>query len=165
MKDAIPNFVHYVWLLKEENAEFKLGFKVFVSVYSAHLFWKPERIYIHTDATPEAFDRAKTSGTDWTKRILAIPGIRPNYVQAPQFTAKGVKIEALEHKADFIRVMALRDFGGVYLDTDAIPLRDIADLRGSGFANVLGGATALSMRHIGYINNGVMMSRPHTHLM
>ena len=97
--------------------------------------------------------------------ILAIPGITINHVEAPTKTNKGVVIEKMEHKSDFLRVAALRDFGGVYLDTDAVPLRDIADLRNSGFANVIGGQTALSMRFSGYLNNGVMMAAPHSHLM
>ena len=71
----------------------------------------------------------------------------------------------MEHKADFLRISVLQEYGGVYLDVDAVPLRDITDLRQSGFANVLGGAVALSQRHSGYINNGVMISRPHSTLM
>ncbi|KND89017.1 hypothetical protein TOPH_06294 [Tolypocladium ophioglossoides CBS 100239] len=163
-KQVIPNLVHYVWLLKD-GAAFQLGFKAFVSIYSAHLFLRPERIYIHTDASPETLSRARLSGTAWTKRALAIPGLTANHVEARRVTTKGVEIVQMEHKADFLRMLALRDFGGVYLDIDAVPLRDVADLRNSGFANVLGGATALSMKHSGYINNGVMMSVPNSNLM
>ena len=165
-KQVIPNFVHYVWILKDRR-DFRLSFKTFISIYSAHVFWHPERIYIHTDAAPEIIDKAKAkaSGPPWTKRVLAIPGVTLNHVEAPKSTVKGVEINHLEHKADFLRIAALRDFGGVYLDTDAVPLRDIADLRNSGFANILGGAVALSMKHSGYINNGVMMSVPHSTLM
>lgn len=161
---VIPNTVHYVWLLKNAT-EFRMPFKVFVSVYSAHLFWKPEKIYIHTDATPEVLRAAQVSGEVWTKRILSLPEITPNHIQAPNVTAKGVKIVHMEHKADFLRMAVLRDFGGVYLDVDAVPLRDIAPLRNSGFANVLGGSTALRMKHTGYINNGVMMAVPQSTLM
>ncbi|POR35613.1 Uncharacterized protein TPAR_04189 [Tolypocladium paradoxum] len=163
-RHTIPNLVHYVWLLKDA-AEFRLGFKAFVSIYSAHLFWRPERIYLHTDAAPEVLSRARLSGTAWTRRVLALPGLTPNHVEAPRATTKGVEIVQMEHKADFLRMVALRDFGGVYLDVDAVPLRDVAHLRSSGFANVLGGATALSMKHSGYINNGVMMSTANSSLM
>jgi hypothetical protein len=163
-RHAIPNLVHYVWLLKNP-AELRLDFKAFVSVYSAYVFWRPERIYFHTDAAPETFARAKTNGSPWTKRVLAIPGITPNYIEAPRTTTKGVSIVNMEHKADFLRMAALREFGGVYLDIDAVPLRDISDLRNSGFANVVGGATALAAKHSGYINNGVMMSVPNSTLM
>ncbi|KAH8664507.1 hypothetical protein BX600DRAFT_301105 [Xylariales sp. PMI_506] len=163
-RNSIPQIVHYVWLLKDP-AELTLSFKFFVTAYSSYILWQPERIYIHTDATPEVFVRAQKQGTIWTQRILAIPGITPNYVIAPSSTSKGVNIVHMEHKADFLRISALRDYGGIYLDVDAVPLRDVSDLRTSGFANVVGGATALTMKHSGYINNGVMMSIPNSTLM
>jgi hypothetical protein len=163
-RHVIPNIVHYVWLLKKP-AEFRMCFRVFVSIYSAHLFWKPEHIYIHTDASRDVFRDAKVAGDFWTKRVLSLPGIIPHFIQAPNVTERGVEIVHMEHKADFLRMAVLRDFGGVYLDTDAVPLRDIAPLRNSGFANVLGGAVALSMKHSGYINNGVMMTVPQSTLL
>ncbi|KAJ4204552.1 hypothetical protein NW759_014889 [Fusarium solani] len=160
----IPNFVHYVWLLKDP-AELRLGFKLFVSMYSANILWKPDGIYFHTDAAPEVIEKARVSGTPWTKRILEMPGLIFNHVEAPAVTTKGVKIVKMEHKADFLRLAALRDYGGVYLDADAIPLRDIADLRNSGFRNVVGGQTGITLRFSGYLNNGVMMSVPHSNMM
>jgi hypothetical protein len=160
----IPNLVHYVWLLKDP-AELRLTFKFFVSIYSAHLFWRPERIYIHTDAAPEVVARARESGTPWTRRILAIPGVELNHVEAPQKTNKGVEIKAVEHRSDFLRLAALREYGGVYLDTDAIPLRDIADLRRSGFRNVVGQQLGLVMWEANYLNNGVLIAVPGSNLM
>ncbi|KAK4122115.1 glycosyltransferase family 32 protein, partial [Parathielavia appendiculata] len=160
----IPNLVHYVWLLKDA-AEFRLSFKIFISFYSAHIFWRPERIYIHTDAAPEVIQRARQSGTPWTRRILAIPGVEFKHVEVPQRTRKGVEIKAMEHKADFLRLAALREYGGVYLDTDAIPLRDIADLRNSGFRNIVGPQLAPAMWLAHILNNGVMMAVPHSNLM
>ncbi|KAK3387209.1 hypothetical protein B0H63DRAFT_152788 [Podospora didyma] len=162
--DEIPNYVHYVWILKDP-AVFKLNFKVFISVYAAYLHLKPERIYFHTDASPGLFEQAKVSGDEWTKRILSLPGITFNRITVPTHAANGVELTFLEHKSDFIRIEALRDFGGLYLDVDAIPLRDLRPLRRTGFANVLGGAVALSIENTGYINNGVLMAKPHSMLM
>ncbi|KAK3936852.1 hypothetical protein QBC46DRAFT_394050 [Diplogelasinospora grovesii] len=163
--EEIPNIVHYVWLLKDP-AVFQLSFKIFISVYSAHVFFKPDRIYIHTDAAPDVVDRAVSSGDDvWTRRTLAISNVIPNHVEAPWMTKNGVVIKNMEHRADFLRISAVKEFGGVYMDMDAIPLRDISPLRTSGFSNVIGGATVLSIRHAGFVNNGVMMARPHSTLM
>ncbi|KAK4096637.1 hypothetical protein N658DRAFT_458330, partial [Parathielavia hyrcaniae] len=53
----IPNLVHYIWLLADPLV-FSLSFKVFVSVYSAHLFLRPDRIYFHTDASPDLWEHA-----------------------------------------------------------------------------------------------------------
>ena len=154
---TIPNLVHYIWLLRDTST-LHLSFKVFISIYSAHLFWHPDRIYIHTDAAPSVIDAARANGSPWTKRILAIPNLTFNHVTAPNFTTKGVEIKWTEHKADFLRLAALREFGGVYLDTDAIPLRDVADLRASGFRNVIGQQLGLAVWATNYLNNGVMMA-------
>jgi len=75
----IPNIVHYVWLL-EDPETFALDFKAFVTIYSSHLFFDPDHIYIHTDASPATFERAKSGGDTWMKRILAILKVEPNYV-------------------------------------------------------------------------------------
>lgn len=159
----IPNIVHYIWLLADP-AVLALDFKVFVSVYSAHLFFHPDKIYFHTDASPALWARTKASGSDWSRRVLNLPNVEPKYVSHPRWTTKGVEIDTFGAKSDFIRAYALRDQGGVYLDVDAVPLRDVAPLRRFGFANVVGGATALAPKHTGYVNTGVWLSRPRSNL-
>ncbi|KAK2074063.1 hypothetical protein P8C59_008300 [Phyllachora maydis] len=163
-RHAIPPYVHYVWL-PQDPGDFRLDFRFFVSAYSAHLLWRPDRILIHTDVTEAVFARAKAAGSPWTRRVLNLPGVAPHYVRRPRVTDRGVAIVHPEHQADFLRVAALLRFGGVYLDKDAVPLRPVAALLQSGFANVVGGATALAPRHLGYINNGVMMAAPNSTMM
>lgn len=140
--EAIPNYVHYVWLLKDAT-KLQLSFKMFVSVYSTHLYLAPERVYIHTDASADVWERARTEGDEWTRRVLALPQVVYHHVRAPRTTTKGIDIIHFEHRSDFVRLAVLREFGGLYLDVDAVPLRDVAALRNSGFANVIGGAVAL----------------------
>ncbi|KAK0712743.1 hypothetical protein B0T26DRAFT_596577, partial [Lasiosphaeria miniovina] len=164
VEGEIPNIVHYVWLLRDPHV-FRLSFKVFVSAYSSHYYFGPERIYIHTDASPDVFERARTSDDVWTRRVLSLPGVTYRHAVAPVVTSKGVNIINMEHKADFVRIEALREFGGIYMDTDAIPLRDVAPLRRTGFANVVGGGVVLTVEHTGFVNNGVMLARPHSILM
>ncbi|KAK1834005.1 hypothetical protein QBC39DRAFT_344904 [Podospora conica] len=159
--DDIPNLVHYVWLTRDPSL-FTLDFKAFVTVYSSHLFLRPTHIYIHTDAHPAAYQAAAASGPLWTRRVLAIPGVVPNYVSAPSHTTSGVPLDRIEHKSDVIRLQALKDFGGLYLDFDAIPLRDISPLRTAGFGAVVGPVTAVSVWQSGMLNNGAMLSRPHS---
>ena len=155
----IPNLVHYVWLTRDPS-HFALDFRAFLTVYSAHLFLRPTAIYIHTDASPSALVSPQLDL--WTRRILAIPGVKPNYISAPSHTTAGVPLDRIEHKSDIVRLQALRDFGGLYLDFDAIPLRDVAPLRTAGFGAVLGPVTAVSVWQSGMLNNGVMLSRPHS---
>jgi hypothetical protein len=163
-KADIPNIVHYVWLLKDPDT-FTLNFKHFVTIYSSYLFFNPDHIYIHTDASPTTFERAKSSGDTWTQRVIAIPKVTPNYIETPTTAANGIKIDRMEQKSDFLRMAALRQFGGIYLDMDAIPLRSVAHLRTSGFANVIGGAHALTIRDSNFLNGGVMMSKPGSLMM
>ncbi len=159
----IPNLVHYIWLVADP-AVFSLNFAFFISAYSSHYFLRPDRIYIHTDVAPDVFDRAKAAGDVWTRRILNLPGVAPNYVETPRVTSVGAEIDTFGAKSDFLRADALRNFGGLYLDTDAIPLRDLAPLRHSGFANVVGGAVGLAPKFTGFVNTGVWLSRPHSSL-
>ena len=133
----IPNIVHYVWI-KNDGHDFALGFKEFVSIYSSHLYIRPDTIYIHTDASISEFDYAKLNGDEWTRRILNLPKVTYHHVDVPTQTTKGVGIGPIEHKSDFVRTEMLAKFGGTYLDMDAIPLRDIASLRKSGFATIVG---------------------------
>lgn len=160
----IPNNVHYVLLL-EDSPVLNLDFKIFISVYSAHLYFRPDKIYIHTNAPFDVFEHARTSGDDWAKRVLAIPNLEYHHVEAPTLTTKGVRIKLLQHKSDFLRMQILHEYGGIYLDTNAVPLRDISDLRNSGFANILGGVVALDMKHSGYLQNGVMLAAPRSAMM
>ncbi|KAG7289219.1 hypothetical protein NEMBOFW57_005583 [Staphylotrichum longicolle] len=74
----------------------------------------------------------------------------------------------MAHKADFVRLATLLEYGGVYLDTDAIPLRDVAELRNSGFRNVIGQQLGLGLwviNHLNNLNNGVMMAVPRSNLI
>ncbi len=159
----IPNIVHYIWLLADPTT-LSLSFKVFITVYSSHLYLNPTTIYIHTDASPSVWAHAKTHGDPWTRRILAIPNVTPNFIPNPTLTTTNTPIDTFGAKSDFIRADALRTHGGIYLDTDAIPLRDLAPLRNAGFANVVGGAVALKRKYTGFVNTGVWLSRPHSNL-
>ncbi|KAH6613702.1 hypothetical protein B0J18DRAFT_440733 [Chaetomium sp. MPI-SDFR-AT-0129] len=160
----IPNIVHYIWLLADQT-KFSLSFKVFISVYSSHLFLHPDRIYFHTDVPKELWESSKKSGDLWTKRILNIPGVTPKFIENPRVTSKGQEIDTFGAKSDFIRADALGEYGGMYLDVDAIPLRDVAPLRNAGFANVVGGAVVLRTKYSGFVNTGVWLSRPHSSLV
>ncbi|KAH8894418.1 hypothetical protein GQ53DRAFT_857744 [Thozetella sp. PMI_491] len=88
------------------------------------------------DTTPEIYAKAKDSGSIWTRHVLAIPSVNVYYVKTPTSTTKGIKIKVIKHKTDFLRIIALQKFGGVYLDTDAVPLRSIDDQSNIGSGDV-----------------------------
>lgn len=151
---AIPNIVHYVWVLRDPDAgnlEFK--FKHFVSIYSSFLYLRPTTIYVHTNALPSAISAARRDQSGlWTRKIFDIPGVTVRSIEVPTRTRYGTELEALEHRSDFVRPAIMRDFGGIYLDFDVVPIRDMKPLRESGFRNVFG--HELNEK----VNNGVMLS-------
>ncbi|WYZ39866.1 hypothetical protein EsH8_IV_000207 [Colletotrichum jinshuiense] len=152
--DNIPNQVHFVYALSDPNGDFKFKFSQYLSMYGCWYYWKPHTIFLHTNANKTAVARARDGVVGkWGQRMLSIPGVKVNYMEMPSSSANGVALGGMEHKSDFMRVKAVHDFGGVYIDFDVQPLRDIAVLRRSGF-NAIGG------RQLGgELNSGTFMSK------
>jgi len=61
-----------------------------------------------------------------------------HWIKPPKYTLNCLEIKRIEHVSDFIRTQQLYKYGGIYLDADAIPLRDVRKLRESGFSNIVG---------------------------
>lgn len=161
-RDVIPNNVHYNWIMEDTDADFTFQFKHFLSVYSTWYHWRPHNIYLHVQASPESVSRARVDKNNkWNRLLLSIPNIRIHHVQAPTHvnTTTHMKINSLYHRADFIKPLALIEFGGTYLDFDAIPLRDVAVLRDSGFDNIFGREWGNT------IQSGTIMAKKGTRLM
>lgn len=150
---VIPNIVHYVWALKDAEGALEFNFKHFVSIYSSYLYLSPDVIYIHTNARPSAISTAQNGHSSfWTQKIFEIPGVAVRHIEVPTHTKYGGKLEHMEHRSDFVRPGILRDFGGIYLDFDVVPIKDMKPLRESGFRNVFGHELGEK------VNNGVMLS-------
>lgn len=157
---VIPNIVHYVWVLRNPDGVLEFEFKHFVSIYSTSLYLRPQKIYLHTNAPPSAVSAARHDTSRlWTRKIFEIPGVTIRIITVPTHTKYGAELKALEHRSDFVRPAIMRDFGGIYLDFDVIPLRDMKPLRESGFRNIFG--HELNEK----VNNGVMLSAKGSRLM
>lgn len=108
----IPNIIHFVYVGGRP-----FSFIHFLAVYTA---WKvncPERILFHHSEVP--------SGPWWERarpllELRQVPTVRTVFGRAVHFPA---------HQADVIRLAALREHGGIYLDLDVICLRPLAPLR------------------------------------
>ena len=154
--EHIPNHVHYVFVLPDPDKDFTFKFKHFLSVYAAWYYWKPDVIYLHTNANPDgqAVARAREGQAGkWNQLIFTMfDNLRINTVEAPTHTNLGKEIRGLEHRSDFVRVGEMHRLGGVYIDFDVHPLRDIRILRESGFKAIAGRQLG------GQINSGVFMS-------
>ncbi|KAM3530861.1 hypothetical protein NHJ13051_001089 [Beauveria bassiana] len=152
----IPNILNLVYVLSDPiDGTFPLQFSDFLSVYAAWHHWQPDVIYLHTnvEANSTAVRRAQTGEAGkWAKRVFAIPGIVINTVPVPTHARNGLRIKGMEHKSDFVRVQAVHDFGGVYIDMDVHTLKELKPLRESGYSAVVGKQTD------GWINSGTFMS-------
>ena len=135
----IPNIVHYVQIVPEDGS---INFDLldFVTVYSSQLYFNPDVIYIHTDATTEAIEMAKgpDAPNKWTHKIFNLATVVVNQVIAPTHADNGQQLLNLPHRSDMVRANVSHEFGGIYFDFDVIPIRDFAPLRTTGFANVVG---------------------------
>jgi len=148
----IPNIVHYVILKKDASSPFNLRFDHFLSIYASFIYFKPTTIYIHTDHDAATISDAAISGSKWTQTVLNLPSVKTNFVVAP-LDANGTTISKVEHKSDFVRIDELYRTGGIYLDLDVLPLRDLKLLRYSGYQSVVG------RQSDGYINNGIILAQ------
>ncbi|KAH7374578.1 hypothetical protein B0T11DRAFT_334139 [Plectosphaerella cucumerina] len=164
-KAVIPNIVHYVFLLKDPEADFPLQFSHFLSIYGAYRLWVPEKIYLHTNVAADSapVQRAKSGDAGkWNKLVFELPGLIVNQVEVPEHAGNGVNITMMEHKSDFVRVKMVHQYGGIYTDLDVQPLRDIAALRTSGYRAI--GGREYGFRdprgniHPGTLNSGTFMS-------
>ena len=150
----IPNIVHFVHINAEKSAKLIIPFREFVAIYSAHLYLAPERIYIHTDADISDVSAAKSSSDPYTRAIANLPNLIFNSVDAPEVTSNGIPIKRLAHKSDFIRLDALKKYGGIYLDDDIYVLHDLAPLRRTGYQNIIG------QQYNGRMCNAVLLAAP-----
>ncbi|KAK4237711.1 hypothetical protein C8A03DRAFT_15776 [Achaetomium macrosporum] len=164
-KNVIPNQVHFVYILPDSSSnntttrDFSFEFSHFLSIYAAWHHWRPRTIYLHTNVAANGPEVARArNGTvgKWNHYIFTLFGtsLAINTVPVPTHAANGKPLQNMEHKSDFVRVKAVHDMGGVYIDWDVHALRDIRPLRESGFR-------AIGGRQLGgQINSGTFMAQP-----
>lgn len=156
--EIIPNYVHFVYILSDVSNDFSFNFGNFLSIYAAWFYWRPDAIFLHTNVEPDSRPvmRAREGQVGkWNKLIFTHFDIRINTVEVPTHAGNGKEIMNMEHKSDFVRVKAVHELGGVYIDWDVHALRDIGILRRSGFKAIAGRQLG------GQINSGSFMSERH----
>jgi glycosyltransferase involved in cell wall biosynthesis len=118
----IPNIVHFVFGLKNINSTF--SFINYAAIASVLHIQKPEKVYLHCYYEPEGFFWDLVKSHVVVRRVSLVKSIFGN------------RVEKYAHMADVIRLEALMQFGGIYLDIDVITLRSFDSLR--GFDMVMG---------------------------
>ncbi|OAA63972.1 glycosyl transferase [Cordyceps fumosorosea ARSEF 2679] len=162
-RENIPNTVHYVYILANAtHGDFSFAFSEVLSIYAASKYWQPDAIYLHTNAPDAALERARSGAAGkWTALLFAVPNLHIAAATVPTHAANGKEIHLMEHKSDFVRVAALREHGGAYLDFDVHPLRSVRALLESGFAAVAGRQQGDNAE----VNSGAFFTKPHSRMI
>ncbi|KAI5479905.1 glycosyltransferase family 32 protein [Pseudohyphozyma bogoriensis] len=120
----IPPYVHYVFGLSPTFGGKSFAFIHYVCLSSALVILKPEVIYMHYVYEPTGWwweqykERVAKSGTTRLQMVK----------QRDVTSVFGNSIEHFAHKADVLRLEVLRDYGGIYLDSDVMVIKDLAPL-------------------------------------
>ena len=109
--------MHYVYLSTSGSSP-QLSFRQYLSVLSAHKFFKPQKILFHSNVHP--------SGKFWDLAVQ-VAGIEYNHVERVRDLGGKTPIW-VQHEADFTKLSQVLLHGGVALDFDVIFL-DGAKLR------------------------------------
>nr|XP_022301020.1 uncharacterized protein LOC111109229 [Crassostrea virginica] len=112
---VVPNIVHFIWF-----GNLKFDFIYFVSMYSAFKHQNPCVIFVYYDILP--------SGEYWTLLLDVVPNIILVSVPSPS-EISGRQIIYVQHKSDILRLLILKEYGGIYLDTDQLLLRSVDTFR------------------------------------
>ena len=165
--DPIPKIVHFVYIRSDPGSQLKFSFSAFLSIFASILYINPSKVYIHSDYNSQDIQDAARNGNHWTRKLLSTwPGlITWNLVRVPNYAGPNdhQRIDAIQHKSDFIRWDVVGEFGGVYLDFDVITLKSLDPLLNAGYGFVGGrqyGGKDEDGRINGTINNGVFLTKP-----
>jgi len=144
-----PYFVHFI------KTDPKWEFYEYVAVRSAVKFIKPDVVFVVTMGEMEP--------SCWWKRTMALPLV--NHIMIPTGSDLWVKkirdINVVEraHLCDFMKPILLYEFGGIFMDTDAIAVRSFDDLKNNQVT------IAWDHNGPGYVVNGLMVSQRHSCFM
>ena len=107
-----PSLIHYAKLSSSPSPDpVSLTFMEYVALMSAHKFYRPERIMLHTytDITGKYWDMVQ----NWTTPIQVNKLERVTHVG-------GKKLHYITHQADYVKIRTLWELGGIISDFDVI---------------------------------------------
>lgn len=118
----IPNIFHFVFGMAPDFGGKPFSLVHYLSVKSAVELNEPSSAVFHYQYEPE--------GEWWekTKPLLTL-----NKITAPD-NFMGQSLFHVAHKADVVRLQALKETGGIYLDLDTISVKPLTDLLSHLFA-------------------------------
>jgi hypothetical protein len=118
----IPNIIHFVFGLAPIDENNPFGLVHYLAVKSAACVNEPKAILFHYKHEPHG---------EWWE--LARPLLTLNQVEPPQ-EIFGNRLLHVAHQADVLRLQALEETGGIYLDMDTISVKPLRDFGSRRFA-------------------------------
>jgi hypothetical protein len=118
----IPNILHFIFGMAPDFGGKPFSLVHYLSVKSAVELNKPDAAYFHYQYEP--------TGEWWEK---AKPLLTLVQITAPE-EILGNKLYHVAHKADVVRLKALKEMGGIYLDLDTISVKPLTSLLHHSFA-------------------------------
>lgn len=118
----VPNIFHFIFGMAPDFGGKPFSLAHYLSVKSAVELNQPEAAIFHYQYEPE--------GEWWEK---AKPMLSLNRITAPE-SILGNPLLHVAHKADVVRLRALQETGGIYLDLDTISVKPLTELRQHAFA-------------------------------
>ncbi|RUS31550.1 hypothetical protein BC938DRAFT_477580 [Jimgerdemannia flammicorona] len=128
----IPKTVHFVYGLHSPDPQ--LNLMQYISIAAAWESIRPEKIYFwyYYEPTGHYWNLAKERFVTDTRQVRLVDEIFGN------------KVEHYAHRADVIRLEALQEIGGIYLDLDVIMMRGVDELLDNEFVMGEEGEVAFS---------------------
>lgn len=143
----VPNVIHYIWF-----GNMTFDFIYFVSIYSAHKYQKPCLIFLYYELLP--------SGTWWNLLRKIVDNIVLVKMRPPMMIS-GKMIKFVQHKSDIVRLKILKEYGGIYVDTDQYFLRSEDEFRttnctmGMAHDKAMGSALIFAKKDASFINKWI----------
>jgi len=150
----IPNLVHYVFGMEKDFGHIKFGLMHYLSLLATRLYIEPEKILWHHLYLPES-----NPWWDCASTLLSLSTVEDvTHIHGKEYPGLHVA-----HKADAIRMQIMVKTGGIYLDSDVIPLQPFDEVRrlgGQGKGQLVMGLEEASGQ-IG-LSNAVLVAPPNS---
>lgn len=117
----IPNILHFVFGMAPDFGGKPFSLVHYLALRSAVELNKPAVAIFHYQFEPQG---------EWWEN--AKPLLTLNKIIAPD-NIMGNKLYHVAHKADVVRLQALKETGGIYLDLDTISVKPLTDLLNNSF--------------------------------
>jgi mannosyltransferase OCH1-like enzyme len=144
----IPNVFHFIFGLSEDFGGKPFNLSHYLAIKSSIQINKPDKVYFYYKHLPQ---------TEYFKKIqdkLELVKIDP------PTEIFGNLLYHVAHKADIIRLEALKNKGGIYMDIDTICIKPFTPLLNNKF--VIGEQISPDNKNIQGLCNAVILSEPNS---